>query len=176
MSHIHESYGKRMRHVTHEWVMSHIWRRQFCLALSDVLCSHSFTSQIHESCHTWMSHATHEWVMPHMNESYHKYEGDSFVLHSPMYFTHTFWRHIFMSHVAREWVMSHMNESCYTWMSHVTHEKETVRSCTLRLVVLASCCFTCEWDMSHVNETCRTWMSHVAREWVMSHVNESYHT
>ena len=46
---VHKHVPTGMRHVTYEWVMSHM----------------------HESCPIWMSHVPYEWVMSHMKESCH---------------------------------------------------------------------------------------------------------
>jgi len=58
-----------MRHVTYEWVMSHMTGS--CHICMSHVTYEWVMSPVNESCHIWMSHVTYEWVTSHMNESCH---------------------------------------------------------------------------------------------------------
>jgi len=110
------------RHVTHEWVMSHLWM--------------SHVTPMNESCHTyeWVMESCHtyEWVMSHIWMSHGTHMNHSC--------------HTWMSFVA------HMNESChrYEWamshlsMSHVAHANSATKggnaeSCSVLQCVAVRC-------------------------------------
>ena len=157
-----------MSHVTHEWVMSHIWMSH----VTHMNASQCFIGECASKpmSRMWMSHVTH------MNESCHTYE----------WVMSHIWRvgpHIWMSHVtivngschtylARNLInvqkcpqkksgwkeMSRINESRHIKMGYVTHVRG-IRSI---------------WSHVTLNDSHLRW-SHVTHRWVMSHMNELRH-
>jgi len=116
MSHVtHIQYGWAMSvtnasrhlgvcHVTHERVVSRIWKSR--VSLMNESCRKHVMSHLDEPCQLRMHHVTHECVMSHMDESYLAYERVAF--------------HLWMSHVTH--AMSHLDEPCQIRMHHARYE------------------------------------------------------
>jgi len=85
------------RHVTYEWVMSHIWMSHTTQSLpympQPLRSVISITHCTNESC------LPHEWVTPH------KFSRICRRLYSPWYQ----WQAMWMSHVSHEWVTGQIN-------------------------------------------------------------------
>ena len=142
-----------MRHVTHEWAMSHV----------------------NGSCQLWMSHVTCKWVNSTMNKPCHTCEW----VMSHIWISHV--THMNESCHTYEWVMSHINESCHNndkAMSRMhellqdddcvvlTHTRVTLAKCVVILMTVVKWLYlTYEWVMSRVNGTCHMWLSHVTYAW-----------
>ena len=124
-----------MRHVTYEWVTSHMNAAitKWLLPAPRNESYHTYIWVIplmNLSCHTWMNHATFARVRPAAESHLQRVMS-----------------HVFITH---ECVMSHVNESCHIWtqriwscwcqasaMNHTPHMYES--------------CHTNEWVMSHMN-------------------------
>jgi len=100
----YESCRRWMSHVTHEWVVSHVWVWwSGAIFLLDTCRTCHLLAQ-HKACvRGWlicMSHVTDEWVLSHMHESHD----------------------ICMSHMTHAWVTPYAHESWHeSWvMSHTS--------------------------------------------------------
>ena len=87
----------RMRHVMHEWVMSHM----------------------NASCHTWMHHGTHECIMAHMNEACHTWMCH-FTYSCVTRLIHV-WHASFVRHRTHPYVTC-LIHAYATWLIHVWHD------------------------------------------------------
>jgi len=130
---MNESRHIWMRHVTYEWVTSHmnetchIWMSHVTWEWVTSECVTSRENEAYQMCILrWVNHTGgSEWVMSRMNESCHiwtSYVWISHVTHvtgdRPIKEEHS----VRLWHVTYEWVMSHINHARHTWTSLVTYE------------------------------------------------------
>jgi len=159
MSDIIEKCHIWMSHVTHEWVISHIYRSGKNSQKSDphmYVWNNSFISHIIEKCHMWISHITHEWVISHIYRS-----GKNCPKGDPHKYV---WDDSFISDTI---------EKCHTWMSHVTsHMNESFHTYIDRAKTLKSQIHIDSNVETLAGRKGRAQFSHITRKWVIHHISQ----
>ena len=151
MLHLWESYHMWIKHVTYEWVMSHMNTGMSHVTQEGVI------SYVNESCHIWMSRISYKYT----NESYYTWRGHityEWVMSRMIQSCH-----VRMSHITHEWVIEwvipHMNGSCLISVDERVklHRRESYHVGTLPSPVLLESVPLGSWDrrilflMGHVS-------------------------